>query len=158
MDAAFSHMRRLLGDKFEQPVWPTDASLSPFIPKQHAEPVHKLLAATYETGGGQVAPFAIWWGQLEGDEEYDPALVFLATAADGSLVGVAQCWTSAFIKDLAVAKRWRRHGVATALLLHTFNVFRMRGAPWVDLKVEVGNSSGAERLYRKVGMTPLDVG
>ncbi|MDB5460740.1 MAG: hypothetical protein JWO72_2481 [Caulobacteraceae bacterium] len=158
MTASFITMRKLLQMQPGAPLWPEGVRVVSFIPEQHAEAVHQLLARAYETGGGHIAPFALWWEELKSDDEYDPALVFLATDGCGSLVGVAQCWTSAFIKDLAVAEGWRRHGVATTLLQHAFDVFRMRGAPWVDLKVEVGNPSEAECLYRKVGMTPMDVG
>ena len=57
----------------------------------------------------------------------------------GALAGVAQCWTGAFLKDLAVRPDMRRHGLGRALLHHCFAVFRRRGAPAVDLKVEAEN-------------------
>ena len=155
MGASFSEMRKLLDEPPGAPSWPCGFGVATFVPKQHAEEVHHLLAAAYKGSGAHIAPFAIWWERLQSDDEYDPALVFLARDADGALAGVAQCWTSAFVKDLAVAEKWRRHGVATALLRHAFNVFRTRGAPWVGLKVELGNPFGAERLYRKLGMTSV---
>ena len=158
MAASFREMRKLLREPPGARAWPAGVGVAAFIPGQHAEAVHHLLTAAYKGGGGHVAPFSIWWEQLQNDEEYDPTLVFLARDAGGVLAGVAQCWTSAFIKDLAVSEEWRRRGVATALLHHTFNVFWTRGAPWVGLKVQVGNPFGAEQLYRKVGMTAVDIG
>ena len=72
---------------------------------------------------------------------------------DGNgIAGVAQCWTSAFVKDLAVRPRLRRRGLGSALLLQAFRTFRERGAAFVDLKVVADNLSGALRLYRSHGM------
>jgi ribosomal protein S18 acetylase RimI-like enzyme len=117
--------------------------------------VHHLLAAAYRDGGGTVPGFAEWWAGLRSDDEYDSALVFLAADPEGRVVGVAQCWTSAFIKDLAVDPDWRRQGLATALLAQVFKTFWDRGVDAVDLKVQRANPSGAERLYRELGMTPV---
>ena len=90
--------------------------------------------------------------------EYDPALLFLAVDDGRHVIGLAQCWTGAYLKDLAVAKSWRRRGLGEALVLHAFGVFRAMGAPHLDLKVEDGNPSGADRLYRRLGMTPVLAG
>jgi ribosomal protein S18 acetylase RimI-like enzyme len=125
---------------------------------RHAAAVHRLLRAAYRNGGGEIADFAVWWAQLRSDEEYHPELVFVAVDRGGQVAGVAQCWTSAFVKDLAVDQAWRRRGLATALLLHAFEVFWGRGADAVDLKVEADNPSGAERLYRRLGMDPVNDG
>ena len=157
MQVSSIRMRKLLGQPVSAPVLPEGSAFTPFIPEQHAEAVHRLLDAAYARGGGEVAPFADWWKQLEGDSEYDPSLVFLAIGQDGSLVGAAQCWTSAFIKDLGVADGWRRRGIGTALLQQAFNVFALRGATSVELKVLADNPSGAERLYRILGMTQVKV-
>lgn len=71
------------------------------------------------------------------------------------MIGLAQCWTSAFLKDLVVSAPWRRKGIGRALLLQAFNTFQERGAVHFDLKVEVGNTSNAEQLYRRAGMAPI---
>src|SRR6185437_2365018 len=123
-------MRRDLAAPVAAPVWPEDVALRPFTPGD-ARAVHALLQAAYANGGGTVETFTAW-------------------SAD-SLVGVAQCWTSAFVKDLAVDPGWRRHGVATALLLTAFRAFRDRGARSVDLKVQADNA-GAIRVYENLGM------
>jgi len=109
-----------------------------------------LLESSYADGGGSVAAFPQWWENLSADSEYDPALCFTAFASS-QLIGVAQCWTSGYVKDLAVDASWRRRGVATALLLHAFWAFRERDVKYVDLKVEAENS-GAVALYRSLGM------
>lgn len=122
-----------------------------FDPERHALEVHALLDHAYRKGGGVVPSFEVWWQSLRGDAEYDPTLVFLAIDQSGVVIGVAQCWTSAFVKDLAVAEHWQRRGIGEALLTHVFAVFLTRGAGHVDLKVEADNAV-ALRLYRRLRM------
>lgn len=97
-------------------------------------------------------PFDEWWGWLSGDEEFDPALCFLVFSQDGRLAGAAQCWTSAFIKDLAVHPDFRCRGIAEALLRQVFSAFKARGAAHVDLKTNRIANAAACRLYIRMGM------
>jgi len=127
-------------------------NLKAFSENQAAE-VHALLELAYANGGGSVASFDEWWPGLAGDSEYDPNLVFPACNGVGTIVGVAQCWTSAFVKDFVVHPRFRRRGVGRALLLHVFHVFGERGDEAVDLKVQASNPSGALHFYENLGMT-----
>lgn len=147
-------MRRDLREPLDAPVWPEGVRLQRFAAEQAAA-VHDLLATAYADGGGSVAPFSAWWSSLAADAEFDPELVFVARGAGARVVGAAQCWTSAFVKDLAVHPDYRRRGLGRALLLHAFGEFKRRGAPTVSLKVEPDNPSGAVRLYRAVGMRPV---
>ena len=149
-------MRRSLTEAPPAPVWPDGIRLIPFEPERHAEQVHALLVAAYARGGGYVEPFAIWWPSLRDDSEYDPALVFVAANRHDEIVGVAQCWTGAFVKDLAVAPSMRRQGLGSALLHHAFRAFRQRGAPCLELKVQADNPSGALRLYRSLGFDEVE--
>ncbi|WP_262271459.1 GNAT family N-acetyltransferase [Microvirga yunnanensis] len=144
-------MRRLLTGPVPAPVWPAGIRPVPFEPDRHAEQVHALLGEAYSRGGGYVEPFTIWWPSLRHDPEYDPALVVIAVDGRDEVVGVAQCWTSAFVKDLAVAPATRRQGLGSALLRQVFRILRERGASFVDLKVDADNPSGALRLYRSLG-------
>jgi len=95
---------------------------------------------------------------LETDSEFDPSLVFVVWSCESEIVGVAHCWTSAFVKDLAVHPDWRRRGIGKALLCHAFAIFKSRGAARVRLKVQSDNPSGAIRLYHEVGMRPISQG
>ena len=61
-------------------------------------------------GGGGAPNFGKWWSQLRKDPEFDPALCFLAADHEG-VIGIAQCWTTDFVKDIAVDPRARRRGV-----------------------------------------------
>jgi ribosomal protein S18 acetylase RimI-like enzyme len=128
---------------------------------RHAAKVHALLVAAYVQGGGYqgggyVEPFAIWWPSLTQDAEYDPALCFVAADEGGDILGVAQCWTSAFVKDLAVSPSARRRGLGSALLCHAAHTFRERGSAVIDLKVDADNPSGALHLYRSLGFREIE--
>ena len=147
-------LRRDLRAPVQPPRWPEGVSLLAFDPERHAGSIHSLLSKAYAQGGGTITNFESWRAGLCDDAEYDPALVFLAAATAEMVVGAAQCWTSGFIKDLAVAAPWRRRGVGEALWLHAFAVFRARGARHIDLKVEAGNED-ALRLYRRNFMRPV---
>lgn len=147
-------MRRTLGDPIEVPVWPPDIILKTLGPKPDrklAIAAHSVLEAGYWEGGGGAPVFRHWWKALRKDEEFDPTLVFLAMDSAGVL-GMAQCWTSSFVKDLAVHPRARRQGIGRALMLSVFHAFAQRGASHLDLKVREDNAT-AIALYHAIGMT-----
>jgi ribosomal protein S18 acetylase RimI-like enzyme len=146
-EAAF-RLRRSLAGEIQPPAWPPGYSCRT-LQTADAIAVHALLRTAYAQGAG-VADFAQWWPRLSGDAEFDPQPCFLVWGPEG-VVGVALCWTSAFLKDLAVHPTARGQGIGTNLLLQVFTTFRERGAPHVDLKVEAGND-GAIRLYDRMGM------
>jgi ribosomal protein S18 acetylase RimI-like enzyme len=116
------------------------------------EVLHAILTEAYSAGMGEIAPFGTWWPQLNGDSEFDPELVFIAADDGGQPIGIAQCWTSGFIKDLAVVPAWRGRGIGETLLQQTFWSFWQRGVYSCDLKVMAENTH-AIALYRRMGMT-----
>lgn len=142
-------LRRDLTEVMPAVVWPAGISLTSYHPAL-AEAVHGLMELGYPQGGGRVPELKVWREYFETDAEYDPALCFIATDAQG-VVGVAQCWTSAYIKDLVVHPRVQGQGLGRALLLHAFKVFQQRREGFVDLKVLEENQR-ARRLYKGVGM------
>jgi ribosomal protein S18 acetylase RimI-like enzyme len=151
----YFHLRKILNEASCDPCWPSGIRLAAFEPDKHAVDAHQCLTAAFAQGGGSVPPFEQWWTTLRSDPEFETTLFFIAVDAEGQIAGLAQCWSSGFIKDLAVASEWRRRGLGQALLLHVFACFRQRGAPHVDLKVERDNPSGAARLYHRAGMKAL---
>jgi ribosomal protein S18 acetylase RimI-like enzyme len=150
MSDDIQRLRRDLADAIADPAWPAGFSTRAFT-AEDAPAVHRLMALGYARGGG-VGAFDQWWPGVRDDYEFAAELCFLAIDASGDIVGVAQCWTSAFVKDLVVHPDVRRRGIADALLLTAFQAFRRRGARHVDLKVQSDNPSGAVRLYRRLGM------
>jgi len=142
-------MRRDLSVVVPPPDWPVGLQLSEYRPELGAA-VHRLMELGYLDGGGRVATLDMWQRQFETDPEYDPALCFIAQDAEG-VVGVCQCWTSAYIKNLVVHPRFQGRGLGRALLLQAFKVFQQRREGFVDLKVLEDNLR-ARRLYESVGM------
>jgi ribosomal protein S18 acetylase RimI-like enzyme len=150
-------MRKDLAGGVEAPVWPAGVSaqtLGAKPDKKLLRAAHAVLEPGYWEGGGGAPIFRRWWKALRKDSEYDPALVFIASDAEG-VAGLAQCWTSAFIKDLGVAPRMRRRGLGRALMLTAFKVFAQRSALHVDLKVREDNAP-AIALYKSLGMRTIE--
>ncbi|WP_423205771.1 GNAT family N-acetyltransferase [Pseudomonas kribbensis] len=142
-------MRRDLSQDVPAIEWPNGIELTAYS-VERAAAVHELMQIGYREGGGRVPALDVWQQQYETDAEYDPALCFIASDADG-VIGVAQCWTSSYIKNLVVHPRARGRGLGQALLLHAFKVFQDRREGFVDLKVLEDNLR-ARRLYEKSGM------
>ncbi len=150
-------MRRELSGVIEQPRWPRGVAVKTLagkLDRKVARDAHAVLEAGFWEGGGGAPIFRQWWNALRKDSEFDPALVFLAVSRDG-VIGMAQCWTSAFVKDLAVHPRERQRGIGRALMLTAFHAFARRSAAYVDLKVREENEN-AQRLYRDLGMRVVE--
>ena len=142
-------MRRNLAEAVPEITWPQGIVLTQYRPES-AEAIHRLMEQGFQDGGGRVPALEVWQQRFETDPEYDPSLCFIALDANG-IVGVCQCWTSAYIKNLVVHPRAQRLGLGRALLLQAFNVFKQRREGFVDLKVLEDNLR-AQRLYERAGM------
>jgi ribosomal protein S18 acetylase RimI-like enzyme len=150
-------MRRDLSGPVEVPVWPRGIvvkTLSAKPDRKLLQAAHAVLEPGYWEGGGGAPIFRQWWKALHKDAEYDPSLVYVAVDGEG-VAGLAQCWTSAFVKDVAVAPRMRRKGLGRALMLNVFAEFAQRGAQHVDLKVREDNA-GAIALYHSLRMRTVE--
>jgi len=97
-----------------EPDWPRQIRVRTLAPAD-AEAVHSLLAHGCRGGGGSVTPFEAWLPEMTADDEFDSELWFLAESR-AMLVGVALCWSSAFVKNVVVRESWRRRGHGEALL------------------------------------------
>ncbi|MHA3736365.1 GNAT family N-acetyltransferase [Pseudomonas sp. Eth.TT006] len=142
-------MRRDLRQDVPPIRWPEGVELSTYRPEL-ALAVHQLMQLGYREGGGRVPALDEWQRRFESDPEYNPELCFIACDAEG-VVGVAQCWTSAYIKNLVVHPRMQGRGLGRALLLNAFKVFQQRREGFIDLKVLEDNLR-AQRLYESAGM------
>jgi ribosomal protein S18 acetylase RimI-like enzyme len=131
------------------PRWPAGIRLAP-LGATLAPRAHALLRAAYAQGFGSVPQnFDTWWPPTRHDPEFDAALCFCAVAEE-TLVGFALCWTSGFVKDIAVAPPQRRRGIGAALLDAAATTFQQRGLTRLALKVHADNV-GARRLYARLG-------
>lgn len=147
MTASYLRLRKYLDAAPAAVTWPGGIKPAPFGAVDPRR-IHAVLDAAFP---GLVAGCDDWYGNLIHDSEFDAALCVPAVTEDGSVAGFIQCWTSNFIKDLAVAPAYRRTGLGTALMRHAFALFAARGAPFVDLKVQV-EEEPARRLYASLGM------
>jgi ribosomal protein S18 acetylase RimI-like enzyme len=151
MNDRLQRLRHDLTEADAPPTCPAGYRVRNFV-ADDAPAVHRLLEVGYAQGGGHVGAFAEWWPGLRNDDEFAADLCFLAVNERRAIVGVAQCWTSAFVKDLVVHPSARRRGLATALLRAAFWEFRRRGATHVDLKVRLDNPTGALCFYKELGV------
>ncbi|WP_017904863.1 GNAT family N-acetyltransferase [Pseudomonas asplenii] len=142
-------LRKDLDGLLDVPHWPAGIRLEVLRPQQ-MEAVHALLVEGYRGNDIAVDAYPYWCERFITDAEFDPTLCLIAMDEQG-LAGVAQCWTSAYIKDLVVHPRRRGEGLGQALLRHVFQVFAARGEAFVDLKV-MENNLPARCLYDAAGM------
>jgi len=97
---------------------------------------------------------------LDNDEQFDESVHFVVVHEEtGDFAGVCLCrdpeWgydDVAYVKELAVVPKYRKKGIALAMLHHTFTEFWNRGRKDVALHVDASSLTGATRLYERAGM------
>ncbi|WP_062011366.1 N-acetyltransferase [Aureimonas sp. AU4] len=131
--------------------WPTGVVLAPFRPADAPEALRVLIDAYHDGYAGAFEGGDDWYARVSRDDEWDPALVLLARDVETQrIVGVCHGWTSAFLKDVCVARVARGQGLGEALVLSLAESYRQRGFSAMDLKVLPGNAP-ARGLYAKMG-------
>lgn len=146
-------LRKHLAQPLSSPQWPAGIRLAP-VADIAPDALYAILATAYSDGFGSVPPLAEWWPAITADSEYDPDLCLVAVDDTGQPVGLALCWSSGFIKDIAVSQAACGQGIGEALLHAVFAAFRQRDFEHVDLKVVAANQA-AIRLYHRVGMVEI---
>lgn len=142
-------LRLLLKVPRYHPRWPQDYRIRP-LEEGDARATHQILIDVF---GDEEPDFDIWYPSRFGDGEYDPALNFVAEhRPTGDIHGLVWCWSSNFVKDLAVLPVARRRGLAQALMLTALNAFVDRQAASVDLKTNRHENAAAVKLYESLGM------
>ncbi len=97
---------------------------------------------------------------LNNDPHFDPDLVIFPVAVDsaevaGCLIGLAQDFrnpAAGYIDTVGVRQRYRRRGLATAMLQRSLAQFWDRGVKRVNLDVDGQSLTNAVALYERVGM------
>jgi mycothiol synthase len=142
-----------------QPAWPEGISVRTLRGEEDERPAYELEQETFADQGDDYVPesFEDWRHWMRRDP-FEPELWFLAFAGD-ELIGISLCrgeWAGnpefGWVSVLGVRKAWRRKGLGSALLLHSFRELRARGKTRVGLGVRADNATGAVRLYERVGM------
>jgi mycothiol synthase len=103
-------------------------------------------------------PLEEWRAWLVENPAFDPSLWFVAWDGD-DVAGLSLCRVHpsgnrehGFVTILAVRRPWRRQGLGTGLLRHSFAEMRRRGMTRASLGVDAENTTGAVRLYERAGM------
>ncbi len=102
--------------------------------------------------------FEVWARRLGMDSHFDPGLCFLAWDGD-EVAGAAFCESlpdQGWIHHVGVRRPWRRSGIGTALTLRCLGEFYNRGQYVVRLNVDAHSLTGANFLYERLGMVPVE--
>jgi ribosomal protein S18 acetylase RimI-like enzyme len=134
---------------------PDGIQLRPFDPERHAEAVYEAFEEAFaDHWEHHRDPFEVWRHYLLDRDDFDPRLWLIAYAGD-EIAGFALCFPReemGWVRALGVRRPWRRRGLARALLIEAFAVFKQRGAAKVGLGVDAASPTGATHLYTQVGM------
>lgn len=145
------------------PTWPEGIQVKRFDRDTDELPTIKAVEEAFKDHWGFVEEpleesLKHWRHWMDTSEDYDPSLWFLAVDGD-EVVGVSLCEPQSheapeagYVGELGVRRPWRRRGVATALLRHSFCEFWKRGKRAITLGVDATSLTNATRLYKKVGM------
>jgi len=151
-------MRIELGEDPPEPRWPNGISVRALQPDDERRVYEANTLAFADDWHFRPEPFDRWRDDNFGRENFDHSLSWLAENGE-QLAGFSlNGWhfsgdpTFGWVQILGVLPRWRRRGLATALLQQSFRDFRRRGATRVGLGVDAQNTTGAVALYERVGM------
>ena len=141
----------------QEPVWPGGLTSRAFEPGEERAVYDAYVEAFADHWGFVPESFADWrtwnlgasddtslWRLVEDDGEIAALCVSRPSRGEDEALG----WVSI----LAVRRPWRRRGLARALLLESFALFRSIGRRRVGLGVDAENTTGALALYEGVGM------
>jgi mycothiol synthase len=151
-------MRIELHNDVPEPEWPEGLAPRNIRPGEE-ERVHEAnMDAFADHWDFRREPFDDWRRYTVDHHGFDPSLYWLVEDAGEIAALSLNRWHFSgdpefgWVGILGVRPPWRKRGLATALLRHSFRDFRDRGATRVGLGVDGENTTGAVRLYEKVGM------
>jgi len=98
-----------------------------------------------------------WLAVEKAEPGFDPDLRYLATvdgepAAAMTLLRRLQSEGAMYVGELATLERFRRRGIAAALLAHAFEIAAREGLGKLSLHVDSENSHAAPSVYRRAGL------
>lgn len=141
----------------KSPVWPAGLTSRPFEPGEERAVYDAYVEAFADHWGFVPESFADWctwnlgpsrntslWRLVEVGGEIAALCLSVPSRGDDRTLG--------WVAVLGVRRPWRRRGLARALLLESFGLFRSIGRPRAALGVDSENTTGAITLYEGVGM------
>jgi mycothiol synthase len=134
------------------PVWPEGFSVA--LEPDEAHLLYATLEEAFEDHWGhEDRTFEEWMRQ---NAPLDQRLCYLVRTEDGTPAAAEICdeerFGSAWVSILGVRSGWRRRGLGEALLHQAFYDLYARGRHRISLGVDAENTTGATRLYERVGM------
>jgi mycothiol synthase len=152
----FFMMEIVLEQEPPPPVWPEGVSVRTFRPGEERAVYDVDMEAFEDHWDFFPVPFEEWREYFLASSDFDPELWFLAMDGE-EIAGTALCNSerrpgTGWVNVLAVRRPWRRRGLGTALLLHSFRELHRRGRARAALNVDAENLTGAVRLYEQAGM------
>ena len=150
----FYRMERGLDATFPAPRWPDGTDVAVFRPGADEAEVHDTIQDSFTQHFRWIAEPLEQWRALR-HHEFAPELTFMVRH-EGRAVAASVNYRSrheGWIGMLGVRRAWRRHGLATALLLHSFAAFQRAGCSQACLGVDSENADDAPRIYEAVGMS-----
>lgn len=151
-------MRIELDHEIPEPVWPDGLVLRNAREGEEERVYEAHMDAFQDHWDFRRLSFDDWKRYSTAGNRYDLSLWWLVEDGDEFAALSLNAWHFSgdphygWIHVLGVRPPWRKRGLATALLRHSFRDFRDRGATRVGLGVDGENTTGAVRLYEKVGM------
>lgn len=138
------------------PVWPEGVLVRTFDQERDTRAVYRLVQDAFgDNERHNAESFEEWQTFMIERDVFEPGLWFIAEA-EGEIVGCVLCPNyedEGWIRQLAVARDWRRRGLGTALLRQAMVEFSRRGRRELGLVVDSWNRTGAKELYERAGMT-----
>lgn len=141
----------------DEPAWPAGLTSRPFVAGEERALYDAYVEAFADHWGFVAESFADWctwnlgpnrdaslWRLVQADDEIAALCMSAPSRGDDRSLG--------WVAVLAVRRPWRRRGLARALLLESFGLFRSLGRPRAALGVDGENTTGALALYESVGM------
>jgi mycothiol synthase len=154
-------MRIELTEDLPEPEWPDGLTPRNFRPGEEEWVYEANMDAFADHWDFRRRPIEDWRRYTVDHHGFDPTLWWLVDD-DGELAGLSlNAWHFSgdpqfgWIGVLGVRPPWRKRGLGTALLRHSFRDFRNRGATRVGLGVDAENTTGAVRLYERAGMRAI---
>jgi mycothiol synthase len=155
---SFQMRIELDGEEVPEPVWP-DGLEPRNVREGEEERVYEAHMDSFaDHWDFRRQSFDDWARYTTDSHRFDPSLWWLVDDGDELAAVSLNAWhfsgdrTFGWVHVLGVRPPWRRRGLATALLHHSFRDFEQRGATRVGLGVDGENTTGAVRLYEQVGM------
>jgi len=151
-------MRIELTDELPEPEWPDGLTPRNFRRGEEERVFEANMDAFADHWDFRRQPMEDWRRHTVDHHGFDPSLWWLVDDGDELAAISLNAWHFSgdpqfgWIHILGVRPPWRKRGLATALLRHSFLDFRNRSATRVGLGVDAENTTGAVRLYERAGM------